>query len=422
MQEKELKIEYWPLEKCKPFQRNPKVHPMEQVRNLAASIKKYGWRQPLLVDFRNGEIIAGHGRYLGAKMAGITTVPVIDGSDMTDEQIREYRYLDNKLNESPWDLEICQADLPTLNFEGFNLDWGELPVLDPEVKDDNFKVELSTQPPVTQPGDVWFLGSHVVLCGDSTNPHDVERLMDGELADLLVTDPPYNVNYQGSNGKKIQNDNMAESEFRQFLLQAYCRAFDACRTGAAAYIFHADTEGEAFRAMFREAGWGLHSCLIWVKNSLVLGHSDYQWQHEPCLYGWKPGANHFFVNDRSLTTVIDDDRPEDIKKLTKAELQERYAKALEYLRREQTTVLRYDKPKANADHPTMKPVPLVGRLVKNSSHPGDIVLDLFGGSGSTLMACEQLGRRCFTMEYDPRYVDVIVNRWEAFTGNKAVRA
>lgn len=418
---KELQVEYWALDRLRPFQRNPKQHPMEQIRNLAQSIRQNGWRQPLLVDFRTGEIIAGHGRYLGAKMAGLKTAPVIDGSDMSDEQIKAYRYLDNKLNESPWDLEICAADLPALDLSGYNLTWEEPPNVDPDVKDDDFKVELPKEPPVTQPGDVWILGDHVLMCGDSTSRRDVATLMDGELADLLVTDPPYNVNYSGSNGKTIKNDNMEESEFRQFLLQAYSCAFEACRAGAPAYIFHADTEGEAFRAMFREAGWGLHSCLIWVKNSLVLGHSDYQWQHEPCLYGWKPGANHYFVNDRSLTTLIDDDKPEDVKKLSKAALVERYQKVLEYLHQEQSTVLRYDKPARNAEHPTMKPVPLIGRLIKNSSHPGDTVLDLFGGSGSTLIACEQLGRRCFTMEFDPRYADVIVQRWEEFTGGTAVR-
>ena len=259
------------------------------------------------------------------------------------------------------------------------------------------------------------------MCGDSTSPQDVERLMDGQLADLLLTDPPYNVNYQGSNGKKIENDNMAESQFRQFLLQAYSRAFDACRTGASAYIFHADTEGEAFRAMFREAGWGLHGCLVWVKNSLVLGRSDYQWQHEPCLYGWKPGANHYFINDRSQTTVIDDAKPDDLRHMKKDQLLDWAIKAQALLTQTPSSVLRCDKPPRNAEHPTMKPVVLCGRLIKNSSKPGQTVLDLFGGSGSTLIACEQLSRKCYTMEYDPRYVDVIVQRWEDFTGEKAVR-
>lgn len=245
--------------------------------------------------------------------------------------------------------------------------------------------------------------------------------MDGQLADLLLTDPPYNVNYQGSNGKKIENDNMAESQFRQFLLQAYSRAFDACRTGASAYIFHADTEGEAFRAMFREAGWGLHGCLVWVKNSLVLGHSDYQWQHEPCLYGWKPGANHYFINDRSQTTVIDDAKPDDLRHMKKDQLLDWAIKAQALLTQKPSSVIRCDKPPRNAEHPTMKPVVLCGRLIKNSSLPGQTVLDLFGGSGSTLIACEQLSRKCYTMEYDPRYVDVIVQRWEDFTGEKAVR-
>lgn len=219
----------------------------------------------------------------------------------------------------------------------------------------------------------------------------------------------------------IQHWNHYRNQFRQFLLQAYSRAFEACRTGASAYIFHADTEGEAFRAMFREAGWGLHGCLVWVKNSLVLGHSDYQWQHEPCLYGWKPGANHYFVNDRSQTTVIDDAKPDDLRHMKKDQLLEWAIKAQELLTQKPSSVIRCDKPPRNAEHPTMKPVVLCGRLIKNSSLPGQTVLDLFGGSGSTLIACEQLSRKCYTMEYDPRYVDVIVQRWEDFTGEKAVR-
>lgn len=223
-------------------------------------------------------------------------------------------------------------------------------------------------------GDIWQLGNHRLMVGDSTDPRYVNALMGGEQADLLVTDPPYNVDYEGSNGKKIQNDSMDESQFRQFLLQAYCCALDACRTGAAAYIFHADTEGEAFRAMFREAGWELHGCLIWVKNSLVLGRADYQYQHEPCLYGWKPGAGHYFINDRTNTTVIDDAKPEDLKKMKKEDLLAWATRVQQFLQKEQTTVLRYDKPAANKEHPTMKPVPLVGHLIKNSSKPGQIVL------------------------------------------------
>ena len=348
-------------------------------------------------------------------------VPVIVAAELDPEKVKALRIADNSTGEvAEWDLQLLVQELTGIEYDMTDFGLNLQIKIDEEVKEDDFDAE-PPEAPITQRGDIWLLGDHRVMCGDSTSPQDVEQLMDGQLADLLLTDPPYNVNYEGSNGKKIENDNMAESQFRQFLLQAYSRAFDACRTGASAYIFHADTEGEAFRAMFREAGWGLHGCLVWVKNSLVLGHSDYQWQHEPCLYGWKPGANHYFINDRSQTTVIDDAKPDDLRHMKKGELLDWAIKAQALLTEKPSSVIRCDKPPRNAEHPTMKPVVLCGRLIKNSSLPGQTVLDLFGGSGSTLIACEQLSRKCYTMEYDPRYVDVIVQRWEDFTGEKAVR-
>jgi len=413
-------IEYRKLSEIKPYDRNPRSNDAA-VGPTANSIKEFGFQAPIIVD-KDGVIIAGHTRYKAAKRLGMDTVPVVVAAELTPEQVTAYRIADNSTGEiAQWELDLLAGELATIDYDmaEFGLDV-ELHSADEEVKEDDYEVEL-TEAPITKPGDVWLLGDHRVMCGDSTSAQDVARLMDGTLADLLLTDPPYNVNYEGSNGKKIENDNMAESQFQQFLLQAYSRAFDACRTGAAAYIFHADTEGEAFRAMFREAGWALHGCLIWVKNSLVLGHSDYQWQHEPCLYGWKPGAGHYFVNDRSLTTVIDDAKPADLKHMKKEELLDWAIKAQEFLDRTPSTVIRCDKPKANDEHPTMKPVTLCGRFIRNSSKPGQLVLDLFGGSGSTLIACEQLSRQCFMMEYDPRYVDVIVDRWQQFTGETATR-
>ena len=414
-------IEYKKLSEIQPYDNNPRRND-EAAKAVAASIKEFGFQSPIIVD-KDMVIIAGHTRYKAAKRLKLDTVPVVVASELTPEQVKAYRIADNSTGEvAQWELDLLMGELATIDYDmtqfGLNV---ELEPIDKEAKDDDYDPEPPMEP-TTQPGDMWVLGSHVLLCGDSTSPKDVERLMDGEQADLLLTDPPYNVNYEGSNGKKIKNDNMAESEFRQFLLQAYSCALDACRTGAPAYIFHADTEGEAFRAMFREAGWELHGCLVWVKNSLVLGHADYQWQHEPCLYGWKPGANHYFVNDRTNTTVIDDDKPTDFSKMTKAELLQKAVAMAEYIHQQPTSVLRYPKPKACAEHPTMKPIPMLGKLIKNSSRSGDIVLDLFGGSDSTMIACEQLNRRCFMMEYDPRYCDVIVARWEAFTGEKAVRA
>lgn len=412
-------IEYKRLDEIRPYDNNPR-HNDEAAKAVANSIREFGFQSPIIVD-RDGVIIAGHTRYKAARRLKLQTVPVIVAAELTPEQVKALRIADNSTGEvAEWDLQLLVQELTGIDYDmadfGLNL---EIRV-DEEVKEDDFDAE-PPEKPITQRGDIWLLGDHRVMCGDSTSPQDVERLMDGQLADLLLTDPPYNVNYEGSNGKKIENDNMAESEFRQFLLKAYSRAFDACRTGASAYIFHADTEGEAFRAMFREAGWGLHGCLVWVKNSLVLGRSDYQWQHEPCLYGWKPGANHYFINDRSQTTVIDDAKPDDLRHMKKDQLLDWAIKAQALLTQTPSSVLRCDKPPRNAEHPTMKPVVLCGRLIKNSSKPGQTVLDLFGGSGSTLIACEQLSRRCCTMEYDPRYVDVIVKRWEDFTGEKAVR-
>ncbi len=413
-----MEVQNRKLSEITPYDNNPRNN-AAAVRPVANSIKEFGFQQPIVVD-KDGVIIVGHTRYKAAKMLKLETVPVVVADKLTPEQVAAYRIADNSSGEvATWNLDLLNVELLGLDYDmsQFGLDI-EQPDLDPEVQDDDYEIELPEEPTVQQ-GDIYQLGDHRLMCGDSTDPRDVQALMGGELADMLLTDPPYNVNYQGSNGKKIQNDDMGESQFRQFLLQAYSCAIEACRVGAAAYIFHADTEGEAFRAMFREAGWELHGCLIWVKNSLVLGHADYQWQHEPCLYGWKPGAGHYFVNDRSLTTVIDDAKPEDLKKLSKADLLEWATKAQQYLNREPSTVLRYDKPKANAEHPTMKPVPLVGHLIKNSSRANQIVLDLFGGSGSTLIACEQLNRKCCTMEFDPQYAEVIIKRWEAFTGRQA---
>lgn len=412
-------IEYKRLDEIRPYDNNPRCND-EAAKAVANSIKEFGFQSPIIVD-RDGVIIAGHTRYKAARRLKLQEVPVIVAAELDPEKVKALRIADNSTGEvAEWDLQLLVQELTGIEYDMTDFGLNLQIKIDEEVKEDDFTAEPPEQP-ITQRGDIWLLGDHRVMCGDSTSPRDVERLMDGQLADLLLTDPPYNVNYQGSNGKKIENDNMAESQFRQFLLQAYSRAFDACRTGASAYIFHADTEGEAFRAMFREAGWGLHGCLVWVKNSLVLGHSDYQWQHEPCLYGWKPGANHYFVNDRSQTTVIDDAKPDDLRHMKKDQLLDWAIKAQALLTEKPSSVIRCDKPPRNAEHPTMKPVVLCGRLIKNSSLPGQIVLDLFGGSGSTLIACEQLSRVSYTMEFDPKYVDVIVKRWEDFTGEKAVR-
>ncbi len=267
-------------------------------------------------------------------------------------------------------------------------------------------------------GDVWLMGPHRLMCGDSTITGDVTTLMGGEKADLLVTDPPYNVDYEGSNGLKIANDKQGDSQFFDFLKKAFTNANSALRSGAAFYIWHADSEGFRFRGAAEAAGWKVRQCIIWNKNSFVMGRQDYHWKHEPCLYGWTTGNSHYFVDDRSQSTVFED-AGLDVHKMKKAELEELVKKMLGD--RVSTTVINEDKPARNAEHPTMKPVRLLARLIRNSSRAEDTVLDLFGGSGSTLIACQQLNRRCLTMELDPHYCDVILTRWERLTGNTAVK-
>lgn len=314
-----MQVQTWKIGDVHPYGNNPRNN-AAAVKPVANSIKEFGFQQPIVVD-KDGVIIVGHTRYKAAKMLKLKEVPVVVAANLTPDQVKAYRVADNSTGEvAVWDIPLLNAEIQGLDYDfadfGLNV---AVQQVDGDAEDDDYDMELPEEP-TCRVGDIWQLGNHRLMVGDSTDPRYVNALMGREQADLLVTDPPYNVDYEGSNGKKIQNDSMDESQFRQFLLQAYCCAYDACRTGAAAYIFHADTEGEAFRAMFREAGWELHGCLIWVKNSLVLGRADYQYQHEPCLYGWKPGAGHYFINDRTNTTVIDDVKPEDLKKMKKEDL------------------------------------------------------------------------------------------------------
>lgn len=289
------------------------------------------------------------------------------------------------------------------DFDSLANEWGDLPLTDwgvpawetdksdaltsEDAVDDDFN-ESEVQESVCKMGDIWLLGEHRLMCGDSTNPEDISKLMDGELADLWLTDPPYNVAYEGKTKDKltIENDNKCDEEFREFLIASYAAANANMRAGAAFYIWHADSEGYNFRAACREVGWKVRECLIWQKNTMVMGRQDYQWKHEPCLYGWKEGASHNWYSDRK-----------------------------------QTTLLVFDRPTRNSEHPTMKPIPLIAYQMCNSTKPGDLVLDSFGGSGTTMIAAEQMGRRARLMELDPHYCDVIIARWEKLTGKEAVR-
>ena len=419
---KRTEIEWMPIGCIKPYDRNPRRND-GAVEALANSITEFGFKNPIIVD-KDLVIIAGHTRLKAAKLLGLKEVPVVVASDLSEAQTRAYRLADNKIGElAEWDDDLLQEELDALEDEFDMEDFG----FEAEIVDDLQIMEAMDEPPIpetpeepiSKPGDIWRCGDHLVMCGDATNPYEMARLMDGELADLAVTDPPYNVDYTGktADALKIENDRMEESRFVEFLSDAFRTMAENMRGGGAFYIWHADSEGRAFREAVDMSGLDLKQCLIWVKNSLVLGRQDYQWIHEPCLYGWKPGASHYFTDDRSLVTVMEQE-PMDLSKLKKEELLDLVMRIFDA--KVPTTVIRENRPTRSDLHPTMKPVKLMARLISNSSQRGEIVLDPFGGSGSTLLACESLGRRCRTMELDPRYCDVIFKRWEEQTGKKAV--
>lgn len=357
--------------------------------------------------------------YWEAWLADPTAI-IVRADQLTEEQKREFIIKDN-VAFGEWEDDILSEDFDPDEL----LDWG-LGDFDDEPEDndadeDNYGEEDAANAPTRcNPGDVWLLGRHRLMCGDSTKEADVAKLMGGEQAHLLLTDPPYNVDYQGGtkDKMKIANDNMDDVAFVGFLTAAFNCAIQAMRPGAAFYVWHADSKGFEFRTALKEVGLTLRETLIWIKNALVLGRQDYQWRHEPCLYGWKEGAAHYFVDDRSQSTVIED-AGVDYRKLKKDELLKLVLQLTDVSI--PNTVIYEDKPTKNDIHPTMKPVKLMARLTKNSTKQEQLVLDLFGGSGSTLIACEQINRRCFTMEYDPKYCDAILDRWEKLTGEKAAR-
>lgn len=382
------------IEDLKENPQNPNTHPASQIELLAEIIKKTGWRAPITVSNLSGYIVKGHGRLQAAKKAGFKNVPVEYQNFKDEEEEMAALLADNKLAElAEIDTEKLTEIFKDYEFEEIKLtgysqeEFDELVDVFEEAEllgdVDEVPEEVETR---CKLGDVWQLGNHRLMCGDSTIITDVEKLMDGMKVDLFLTDPPYNVNYEGGTSEKlkIQNDNMGDSQFRQFLRDAFTTADMVMKEGAVFYIWHADSEGFNFRGACKDVGWTVRQCLIWNKNSMVMGRQDYHWKHEPCLYGWKDGASHLWASDRKQTTVID-----------------------------------FDKPQRNAEHPTMKPVGLFDYQIKNNTKGGDIVLDLFGGSGTTLIACEQNKRIAYLMELDPHYCDVIIARWEMLTGKKA---
>lgn len=407
--------------------KNPRFIRDNKYRKLLQSIKDNPEMLTLreLIVVPQGDsfvVIGGNMRLRAMKELGYTeAICTVVPEGFTKDQIKAFILKDNS-SFGEWDIDDLLNEWEEELLEAAAIDIPDID--DPkdseeeDAEDDNFDVSANTPKKATsRDGDIYRLGEHRLICGDSTKDMYIEALMDGEQADLLVTDPPYNVNYEAKNHEKITNDNMADAAFVAFLTDTFRNANNAMKPGASFYIWHADNQGYNFRTAAQQTGWQTRQCLIWNKNSFTLGRQDYQWKHEPCLYGWKDGAAHYFTNKRNLATVIE--KEQDLEKLSKAEMKAILEKI--FIQQEvPTTVIDCDKPARNPDHPTMKPVPLIGKLISNSSRRKDIVLDIFGGSGTTLIAAEQLHRKCRMVEFEPIYVDVIIKRWEELTGMKAV--
>lgn len=375
------------IAKLIPYINNARTHSPEQVTKLRASLREFGFVNPVIID-KDYNVIAGHGRLMAAKEEGIREIPCVFVDYLTDAQKKAYILADNRMAmDAGWDEELLRVEIEALQGENFDVsltgfsddDLADLFAGDSksDAKDDDFDLNDALEKAAfVEKGDIWSVGRHRLMCGDATKVEDVAALMDGKKANLLMTDPPYGVSFKSSDGLTIQNDSIKGDDFYQFLLAAFKNIVDNMESGGAAYVFHADTEGLNFRRVFQDAGFHLAGCCIWVKNSLVLGRSDYQWQHEPVLYGFLQNGKHKWFSDRS-----------------------------------QTTVWNFDKPKKNKNHPTSKPLDLLGYPIGNSSQANAIVVDTFGGSGSTLMACEQMNRICYTMELDEKYASVILRRY-----------
>lgn len=382
-----------PVSKLVPYVNNARTHSPEQVMKLRSSLREFGFINPIIID-RDYGIIAGHGRILAAKEEGITEVPCVFVDYLTEAQKKAYILADNRMAmDAGWDEELLRVEIEVLQGEAFDVsltgfDEMELADLfkdgsDSGAEDDDYDLSAALEKAAfVERGDIWTVGRHRLMCGDATSAEDVAALMDDRKANLILTDPPYGVSFKSSSGLTIQNDSMKNEEFYNFLLSAFENMADHLEKGGAAYVFHADTEGLNFRRAFIDAGFHLAGCCIWVKDSLVLGRSDYQWQHEPVLYGFMQNGKHPWYSDRK-----------------------------------QTTIWNFAKPKRNANHPTSKPLDLLGYPIGNSTQENAIVIDTFGGSGSTLMACEQINRTCCTMELDEKYASVILRRYVDDTGD-----
>ena len=382
-----------PLSRLVPYVNNARTHSPEQLTKLRSSLREFGFINPVIID-RDFNVIAGHGRIAAAKEEGITEVPCVFVDYLTEAQKKAYILADNRMAlDAGWDEELLRIEIESLQGADFDVSltgFGEDEIADlfagdgeKDVKDDDFDLSAALEKAAfVERGDIWTVGRHRLMCGDATSAEDVAALMDGKKANLIVTDPPYGVSFKSSGGLTIQNDSMKGDEFYTFLYNSFSCMVEHLESGGAAYVFHADTEGLNFRKAFVDAGFHLAGVCIWVKNSLVLGRSDYQWQHEPVLYGFLKNGKHPWYSDRK-----------------------------------QTTIWNYDKPKRNKNHPTSKPLDLLGYPISNSSQENAIVLDTFGGSGSTMMACEQTNRICHMMELDEKYASVILRRYVEDTGD-----
>ena len=388
-----LTPEQTPIEQLQPYKNNARLHSDEQVDQIAKSLEEFGFLNAVLVDDQN-TILARHGRVMAAKKLGLDTVPTIQIKHLSESQKKAYIIADNQIAlNAGWEMQLLETELKELNKDSFDVsllgfDAKELDKLLYEEKEgltDEDAVPENVEPRVKK-GDLWQLGNHRLLCGDATNVDDLQILFRDKKADLYLTDPPYNVDYAGKtkDALKIQNDKFDDDNFNNFLTDAFKNSAKKIKAGGSFYIFHADLEGYNFRSACKKANFNTRQCLIWSKNSMVMGRQDYHWQHEPILYGWMEGGSHSWYSDRK-----------------------------------QTTILNFARPTKSKEHPTIKPVDIIEYLIKNSSKQEDIILDTFLGSGSTLIACEKTNRSCYGLELDPKYCDVIIKRWEDYTGQTA---
>lgn len=381
------------INKLIPYINNARTHSPEQIKKLRSSLREFGFINPVIID-RDFNVIAGHGRIAAAKEENLKEIPCVFADHLSEAQKKAYIIADNRMAmDAGWDEELLRVEIESLQAEDFDIgltgfDEKEIADLfgggdETEVKDDDYDLTAALEKAsFVQRGDIWTVGRHRLMCGDATSSEDVSALMGETKANLILTDPPYGVSFKSSSGLTIQNDSMKNEEFYHFLLSAFKCMADHLEKGGSAYVFHADTEGLNFRKAFIDAGFHLAGCCIWVKDSLVLGRSDYQWQHEPVLYGFMQNGKHKWYSDRK-----------------------------------QTTIWNFDKPKRNANHPTSKPLDLLSYPIGNSTQENAVVIDTFGGSGSTMMACEQMNRICCMMELDEKYASVILRRYVEDTGN-----